>query len=264
MNACFRVKRMAPPSPMVVFVSLTLRQLSPPGTELHHLLWWTSAIWRLGEYGRPWKPRKFLQLVQLEDMQCWLCKCCRTWGDRQVKGKFFMCGTCNYIWLIWVSTVRTLSDCTLSDYCTVLLFINIIVIISSIMIMNGFQADTCRRSPTMRGSGQSCWSKSLPSQEVKFDRLTLWHVLGHHNQPKTWHIHHNYGFKIGGKPNGNILTQKCPCRRFWSQNHKCKGMWLVVGRCLYIPCAFVTHFGKCIDEKTPLLRSMDAATWRDW
>eukprot|EP00438_Fugacium_kawagutii_P015904 Skav211053 [mRNA] locus=scaffold5518:292:693:+ [translate_table: standard] len=31
-------------------------------------------------------------------------------------------------------------------------------------------------------------------------------------------------------------------------------------RCLYIPCAFVTHFGKCIDEKTPLLRSMDAVT----
>ena len=29
-------------------------------------------------------------------------------------------------------------------------------------------------------------------------------------------------------------------------------------KCLYIPCAFVTHFGKCIDEKTPLLRSMDA------
>lgn len=24
------------------------------------------------------------------------------------------------------------------------------------------------------------------------------------------------------------------------------------------PKAFVTHFGKCIDEKTPLLRSMDA------
>ena len=31
-------------------------------------------------------------------------------------------------------------------------------------------------------------------------------------------------------------------------------------RCLYIPCAFVTHFGKCIDEKAPLLRSMDAVT----
>ena len=31
-------------------------------------------------------------------------------------------------------------------------------------------------------------------------------------------------------------------------------------RCLYIPCAFVTHFGKCIDEKTLLLRSMDAVT----
>eukprot|EP00913_Durusdinium_trenchii_P021046 g19779.t1 len=44
----------------------------------------------------------------------------------------------------------------------------------------------------------------------------------------------------------------------------------VTDKCLYIPCAsracevgkaleaFVTHFGKCIDEKTPLLRSMDA------
>jgi len=32
----------------------------------------------------------------------------------------------------------------------------------------------------------------------------------------------------------------------------------VLDKCLYIPCAFVTHFGKCIDEKTPLLRSMDA------
>ena len=34
----------------------------------------------------------------------------------------------------------------------------------------------------------------------------------------------------------------------------------VTDKCLYIPCAFVTHFGKCIDEKTPLLRSMDAVT----
>eukprot|EP00437_Effrenium_voratum_P011109 CAMPEP_0181421460 /NCGR_PEP_ID=MMETSP1110-20121109/13109_1 /TAXON_ID=174948 /ORGANISM="Symbiodinium sp., Strain CCMP421" /LENGTH=683 /DNA_ID=CAMNT_0023544525 /DNA_START=65 /DNA_END=2117 /DNA_ORIENTATION=- len=34
----------------------------------------------------------------------------------------------------------------------------------------------------------------------------------------------------------------------------------VMDRCLYIPCAFVTHFGKCIDEKTPLLRSMDAVS----
>lgn len=32
----------------------------------------------------------------------------------------------------------------------------------------------------------------------------------------------------------------------------------MLDKCLYIPCAFVTHFGKCIDEKTPLLRSMDA------
>ncbi|CAE7197067.1 glnA3 [Symbiodinium natans] len=32
----------------------------------------------------------------------------------------------------------------------------------------------------------------------------------------------------------------------------------VLNKTLYIPCAFITHFGKCIDEKTPLLRSMDA------
>jgi len=32
----------------------------------------------------------------------------------------------------------------------------------------------------------------------------------------------------------------------------------VTNKTLYIPCAFITHFGKCIDEKTPLLRSMDA------
>ena len=32
----------------------------------------------------------------------------------------------------------------------------------------------------------------------------------------------------------------------------------VINKTLYIPCAFITHFGKCIDEKTPLLRSMDA------
>merc|ERR1719174_1319062 len=32
----------------------------------------------------------------------------------------------------------------------------------------------------------------------------------------------------------------------------------MVGTTLRIPCSFVTHLGKCIDDKTPLLRSMDA------
>eukprot|EP00419_Tripos_fusus_P066110 CAMPEP_0172928408 /NCGR_PEP_ID=MMETSP1075-20121228/217961_1 /TAXON_ID=2916 /ORGANISM="Ceratium fusus, Strain PA161109" /LENGTH=752 /DNA_ID=CAMNT_0013789695 /DNA_START=58 /DNA_END=2316 /DNA_ORIENTATION=+ len=32
----------------------------------------------------------------------------------------------------------------------------------------------------------------------------------------------------------------------------------VVDKVLRIPCAFVTHYGKCIDDKTPLLRSADA------
>jgi len=32
----------------------------------------------------------------------------------------------------------------------------------------------------------------------------------------------------------------------------------VLDKVLRVPCSFVTHFGKCIDDKTPLLRSMDA------
>jgi len=32
------------------------------------------------------------------------------------------------------------------------------------------------------------------------------------------------------------------------------------GTTLRIPCSFVTHVGKCIDDKTPLLRSMDAVS----
>jgi len=34
----------------------------------------------------------------------------------------------------------------------------------------------------------------------------------------------------------------------------------MVGTTLRIPCSFVTHLGKCIDDKTPLLRSMDAVS----
>ena len=32
----------------------------------------------------------------------------------------------------------------------------------------------------------------------------------------------------------------------------------VLDKVLRIPCSFVTHYGKCIDDKTPLLRSADA------
>lgn len=34
----------------------------------------------------------------------------------------------------------------------------------------------------------------------------------------------------------------------------------VLDEVLYIPCAFITHLGTCIDEKTPLLRSSDAVS----
>merc|ERR1719414_2436832 len=34
----------------------------------------------------------------------------------------------------------------------------------------------------------------------------------------------------------------------------------MAGTTLRIPCSFVTHLGKCIDDKTPLLRSMDAVS----
>jgi len=62
------------------------------------------------EIGRVWETLETKEIVQLVvGRYAMLCKCCRTWGNRQVKASFYVC---NCIWLIWVSTVRTLSDFT--------------------------------------------------------------------------------------------------------------------------------------------------------
>mmetsp|Transcript_34006 Transcript_34006/g.76321 ORF Transcript_34006/g.76321 Transcript_34006/m.76321 type:complete len:728 (+) Transcript_34006:59-2242(+) len=56
-------------------------------------------------------------------------------------------------------------------------------------------------------------------------------------------------------PNGGLrVTHSAAAFTTWDRSSPP----FVHNRTLYIPCAFVTHFGKCIDEKTPLLRSMDA------
>ena len=56
-------------------------------------------------------------------------------------------------------------------------------------------------------------------------------------------------------PNGGLrVTHSAAAFTTWDRSSPP----FVMDSCLYIPCAFVTHFGKCIDEKTPLLRSMDA------
>jgi glutamine synthetase len=58
-------------------------------------------------------------------------------------------------------------------------------------------------------------------------------------------------------PNGGLrVTHSAAAFTTWDRSSPP----FVMDSCLYIPCAFVTHFGKCIDEKTPLLRSMDAVT----
>ncbi|CAE7900626.1 glnA [Symbiodinium necroappetens] len=58
-------------------------------------------------------------------------------------------------------------------------------------------------------------------------------------------------------PNGGLrVTHSAAAFTTWDRSSPP----FVMDKCLYIPCAFVTHFGKCIDEKTPLLRSMDAVT----
>ncbi|CAK9080797.1 unnamed protein product [Durusdinium trenchii] len=59
----------------------------------------------------------------------------------------------------------------------------------------------------------------------------------------------------GSFPNGGLrVTHSAAAFTTWDR----ASPPFVTDKCLYIPCAFVTHFGKCIDEKTPLLRSMDA------
>ena len=56
-------------------------------------------------------------------------------------------------------------------------------------------------------------------------------------------------------PNGGLrVTHSAAAFTTWDRTSPP----FVLNKTLYIPCAFVTHFGKCIDEKTPLLRSMDA------
>eukprot|EP00913_Durusdinium_trenchii_P010692 g10032.t1 len=56
-------------------------------------------------------------------------------------------------------------------------------------------------------------------------------------------------------PNGGLrVTHSAAAFTTWDRSSPP----FVLNKTLYIPCAFVTHFGKCIDEKTPLLRSMDA------
>jgi len=58
-------------------------------------------------------------------------------------------------------------------------------------------------------------------------------------------------------PNGGLrVTHSAAAFTTWDRSSPP----FVMDKCLYIPCAFITHFGKCIDEKTPLLRSMDAVT----
>ncbi|CAE8677930.1 unnamed protein product [Polarella glacialis] len=56
-------------------------------------------------------------------------------------------------------------------------------------------------------------------------------------------------------PNGGLrVTHSAAAFTTWDRSSPP----MIVDGVLRIPCAFVTHFGKCIDEKTPLLRSMDA------
>merc|ERR1711933_533671 len=56
-------------------------------------------------------------------------------------------------------------------------------------------------------------------------------------------------------PNGGLrVTHAVAAFTVWDRSSPP----FMVGTTLRIPCSFVTHLGKCIDDKTPLLRSMDA------
>lgn len=56
-------------------------------------------------------------------------------------------------------------------------------------------------------------------------------------------------------PNGGLrVTHAAAAFTTWDRSSPC----FVYNKVLRIPCSFVTHVGKCIDEKTPLLRSQDA------
>jgi len=56
-------------------------------------------------------------------------------------------------------------------------------------------------------------------------------------------------------PNGGLrATHTAAAFTTWDRSSPC----FVLDKVLRIPCAFVTHLGHCLDEKTPLLRSNDA------
>merc|ERR1719183_1131001 len=56
-------------------------------------------------------------------------------------------------------------------------------------------------------------------------------------------------------PNGGLrATHTAAAFTTWDRTSPC----FVMDKVLRIPCSFVTHLGKCIDDKTPLLRSNDA------
>jgi len=56
-------------------------------------------------------------------------------------------------------------------------------------------------------------------------------------------------------PNGGLrVTHSAAAFTTWDRSSPP----MVVDKVLRIPCSFVTHHGKCIDDKTPLLRSADA------
>eukprot|EP00928_Gymnodinium_smaydae_P012284 TRINITY_DN14462_c0_g1_i1.p1 TRINITY_DN14462_c0_g1~~TRINITY_DN14462_c0_g1_i1.p1 ORF type:complete len:396 (-),score=90.23 TRINITY_DN14462_c0_g1_i1:912-2099(-) len=56
-------------------------------------------------------------------------------------------------------------------------------------------------------------------------------------------------------PNGGLrVTHSAAAFTTWDRSSPP----MVVDKVLRIPCSFVTHFGMCIDDKTPLLRSHDA------
>jgi len=56
-------------------------------------------------------------------------------------------------------------------------------------------------------------------------------------------------------PNGGLrATHTAAAFTTWDRSSPC----FVMDKVLRVPCAFVTHLGACIDDKTPLLRSNDA------
>eukprot|EP00441_Pelagodinium_beii_P034166 CAMPEP_0197650258 /NCGR_PEP_ID=MMETSP1338-20131121/30828_1 /TAXON_ID=43686 ORGANISM="Pelagodinium beii, Strain RCC1491" /NCGR_SAMPLE_ID=MMETSP1338 /ASSEMBLY_ACC=CAM_ASM_000754 /LENGTH=758 /DNA_ID=CAMNT_0043224621 /DNA_START=55 /DNA_END=2331 /DNA_ORIENTATION=- len=58
-------------------------------------------------------------------------------------------------------------------------------------------------------------------------------------------------------PNGGLrATHTAAAFTMWDRSSPC----FILDNVLRIPCCFVTHYGKCIDLKTPLLRSSDAVS----